>query len=46
MVVLRGLLLSLFTLALTAIISLLVVGIIKLTYKVISRGREEKTEAK
>jgi len=46
MVALRGLLFSLFTLALTAVISLLVVGIIMLIYRVVRRRQPEKTEGK
>ncbi len=46
MLVLKGLLFSVFTLVMLIIVSLLVVGIIKLVYKVVSRGQKEKAAAK
>ena len=46
MVALRGLLFSFFIFALATVISLLVVGIIIVTYKVVCRGKPEKMGAK
>ena len=46
MVALKGLLYSLFTLGLTVVVSLLVVGVIKVTYSVIHRGKATKADSK
>ncbi len=46
MVALKGLLFSVGTLVLLVIVSLLVVGIVKLIYRIISRGQHQKTAAK
>ncbi len=44
--VLRGLLYSVFTLVLTTLVSLAVVGLIKITYRVIRRGKAQKTDTR
>ncbi|MDO8569101.1 MAG: hypothetical protein Q7R57_10385 [Dehalococcoidales bacterium] len=46
MIALKGLLFSVFTLVLLTVISLLVVGLIKLTYKVIHKEKSPKATAK
>ncbi len=43
MLVLKGLLFSVGTLVLLTVVSLLVVGIIKLVYKIVSRGQQKTT---
>jgi len=46
MVALRGLLFALVTWGITLVVSLIVVGIITLIYKTVSRGKAKETEAK
>ncbi len=46
MVALRGLLFAVFVLALTIVISLFVVGVITVVYKVLHRQSPQKTAAK